>query len=266
MKDVFCPYCSTHLLISQNLEKSSYLKCTGCNKDFQNPLINKLNIQSLKWFHVLIGLGILLSVYYSFIGKGNKNKVYNSELDGSVHQVERYLKKSYLKDPESYEGISWGKVVEIDNSDNGYRYNVTHTYRAKNSFGGYVVESLIFYLDDDGNIIEVSSDENDNSSLEASDLTPNNNLEFDDEVRKMAYIAGKDKILETLIKDGSSEIAFYPYNHNKSRYLGTNRFLVNIYCTYIYDGYNRKKGFQLEMYYYGDNTWKTQLLKQSDID
>ena len=70
----------------------------------------------------------------------------------------------------------------------------------------------------------------------------------------MASIAGKDKILKTLVKDGISNIAFYPYNQNKSRYLGSNRFLVNIYCTYFYDGYIRKKGFQLEMFYYGNNT------------
>lgn len=266
MKDVFCPYCSTHLLISPNLEKSSYLKCTGCNKDFQNPLITKPNTTSIKWSHILIGLGILLIAYYGFIDKGNKNKVYNSEYDGSVHQVEKYLKESYLKDPDSYQSIKWSKVMDMVHSDYGYRYKVMHKYRAKNSFGGYSIESKIFYLDDDGDIVDVSTDDSGNSLLESSKSTPNNSLEFDDEVRKMAYIAGKDKILEALIKDGSSNIAFYPYNPNKSRYLGSNRFLVNIYYTYIYDGYNRKKGVQLEMFYYGNNTWKTNLLKQRNID
>lgn len=116
-----------------------------------------------------------------------------------------------------------------------------------------------------GNIDEKNKIE-DNSFFNKSESSKVNSLEFDDDVRKLAYIAGKDKIFKTLVKDGSYNIAFYPYNPNKSRYLGSNRFLVNIYCTYIYDGYNRKKGFQLEMFYYGNNTWKTQLLKQKNID
>ena len=101
-----------------------------------------------------------------------------------------------------------------------------------------------------------------NISLSEAD----NNLEFNDEVRKLAFIAGRDKIQKSLIKDGSTNIKFYPYNSNKVRYLGKNSFLVNIYCTYNFDGFKRKKGFQLEMFYYGNNTWKTELLKQMDID
>lgn len=75
--------------------------------------------------------------------------VENSFSDNSVRQVEKYL-KSTLKDSDSYEGISWNKVIE---SDNGY--SVRHKYRAKNSLGGYVIEDQIFYLDFKGIVISV---------------------------------------------------------------------------------------------------------------
>lgn len=78
-------------------------------------------------------------------------KVENSPWDGSVYQVKNHLKNN-LKDPDSYEGIEWSTVVETKNG-----YTVRHKYRAKNSFGGYVVENQIFYLDFKGNVISVSS-------------------------------------------------------------------------------------------------------------
>lgn len=77
-------------------------------------------------------------------------EVKNSSLDGSVSQVVKYLKNN-LKDPDSYESIEWGNVTETDNG-----YIVRHKYRAKNSFGGYVIEHLIFHIDWQGNITSVS--------------------------------------------------------------------------------------------------------------
>ena len=79
----------------------------------------------------------------------DKPKIMNSSWDCSVYQVKRYLEKS-LKDPDSYVGIEWGKVQQ-----NGIEYKVYHKYRAKNSFGGYVIESHIFTLDADGNVTNV---------------------------------------------------------------------------------------------------------------
>lgn len=78
-------------------------------------------------------------------------EVKNSSWDGSVSQVVRYLKNN-LKDPSSYESIEWGNVTETDNG-----YVVRHKYRAKNSFGGYVIEHQIFHIDWQGNITDVSS-------------------------------------------------------------------------------------------------------------
>lgn len=78
-------------------------------------------------------------------------EVKNSSLDGSVSQVVKYLKNN-LKDPDSYESIEWGNVTETDNG-----YIVRHKYRAKNSFGGYVIENQIFHIDWQGNITNVTS-------------------------------------------------------------------------------------------------------------
>ncbi len=83
--------------------------------------------------------------------KANRPKIRNSAWDGSVYQVKNYLKKN-LKDPGSYEGIEWSEVYE--NPDGTYA--VRHKYRAKNSFGGMVVENCIFVLDAQGNVISTS--------------------------------------------------------------------------------------------------------------
>jgi len=94
-----------------------------------------------------------ISVYLKFADKSNaeeyKVRVRNSPYDNSVYQVEQYL-KSVLKDPDSYQPISWGNVQEFSDG-----YTVRHTYRAKNSFGGYVVESKTFMLDNSGSVIGV---------------------------------------------------------------------------------------------------------------
>ena len=79
----------------------------------------------------------------------NKPKIENSPWDGSVYQVKNYLNKT-LKDPESYKGIEWGDVAKKEDF-----YFVRHKYRAKNSFGGYVIETNIFKLDDNGVVIGV---------------------------------------------------------------------------------------------------------------
>jgi len=75
--------------------------------------------------------------------------VANDEYDGSVKQVVAYLKEN-LKDPRSYESISWSKVMHKDNY-----YLVRHKYRAKNSLGGYVIENKLFYIDLYGEIYKI---------------------------------------------------------------------------------------------------------------
>lgn len=76
--------------------------------------------------------------------------VMNSPWDGSVSQVEDYL-KSHLNDPDSYQSITWYKVIKKGNGN----FIVLHKYRAKNTFGGYVVKFQKFILNHNGVVIEV---------------------------------------------------------------------------------------------------------------
>ncbi len=77
----------------------------------------------------------------------SREVVENSGWDGSVLQVKSWL-KSNLKDPGSLEFVEWSAVQKT--SDGGFMVRVK--YRAKNSFGGYVVENKIFYLNSNGSI------------------------------------------------------------------------------------------------------------------
>ena len=107
----------------------------------------KFVINVIKWV-----LGIALGLYLISLifspEDSSYGKVQNNGLDSSVWQVERYLKNN-LKDPDSYEAIEWSAVNEMEN---GNGYYVRHKYRAKNSFGGYVIENKVFFLDSDGNV------------------------------------------------------------------------------------------------------------------
>ena len=73
--------------------------------------------------------------------------VYNSSWDASVSQVVDYLNQTLL-DPDSLEFIEWSPVVE---SNDGYQ--VRTKYRAKNTFGGYVIKEQLFTLDKDGQVL-----------------------------------------------------------------------------------------------------------------
>ena len=82
-----------------------------------------------------------------------REKVYNSSWDGSVRQVEEYLDKT-LKDPDSFKAIEWSTVQKTNGNTKGFM--VRCKYRAKNSFGGYVIENKVFYMDEDGNVLYAS--------------------------------------------------------------------------------------------------------------
>lgn len=81
--------------------------------------------------------------------KTPKEIVFNSEWDGSVKQVEDYLKNT-LNDPDSYKSVEWGPVGK---SIAAGQFFVRHKYRAKNGFGGVVTNDQIFTLDSLGTII-----------------------------------------------------------------------------------------------------------------
>lgn len=84
-------------------------------------------------------------------GNPSELRLQNSSWDSSVSVVKDYLKGN-LKDPDSYEGIEWSEVQKLESG----QYMVRHKYRAKNSYGGYVVENQVFFYDETGEIFNVT--------------------------------------------------------------------------------------------------------------
>ena len=71
--------------------------------------------------------------------------------DGSHRGITRYLERN-LKDPDSYEHIET-RVMPVN--DNGLHFLITQ-YRAKNSFGGYVVDTIsAMYRNSDCSVVEI---------------------------------------------------------------------------------------------------------------
>lgn len=100
---------------------------------------------------ICCGLVIIIMIACGYTpSKTYEEPIYNSEYDRSVFEVEQYLKEN-LKDPKSFEAITWGDVQKISPT----KYLVYCKYRAKNSFGGYVVEGKTFYLNSNGQVYDV---------------------------------------------------------------------------------------------------------------
>jgi hypothetical protein len=68
--------------------------------------------------------------------------------------VETYLAEN-LKDPDSYQSIKWGGLITVNAEM--WMYTIDHRYRAKNSFGGYVINQARFFLDSKGTVVKVMS-------------------------------------------------------------------------------------------------------------
>lgn len=99
-------------------------------------------------YFVVGGFVLLLIIGSGGEGSGNTGNVRQSHWDNSVDCVENYLKRS-LRDPDSYESVKWYKVLK--NSDGTYQ--VTHTFRARNGFGGMDVETKTFTIASDGQTV-----------------------------------------------------------------------------------------------------------------
>lgn len=113
-------------------------------------------VKAVFWVVVVFGFAVIGTLLTSSPG-GNtptedkpKEIVHNLSWDGSVLQVESWLKQN-LKDPDSFEAIEWSKVIKNENG-----YFVRCKYRAKNSFGGYAVENKLFMLNSSGEVITVT--------------------------------------------------------------------------------------------------------------
>ncbi len=118
--------------------------------DFYLPMLTFYNIpkSGTQWIKKMVNMSLEIKEDISNNDYSQpKVKISNSPWDGSVYQVKKYLKGN-LKDPDSYEAIEWSSVVE-----QGSNFIVRHKYRAKNSFGGYVIDEYLFTLNSDGEII-----------------------------------------------------------------------------------------------------------------
>jgi len=152
INQAICPSCGINLYIPLDIINERYIQCLTCGRTFRNPLKTN-NGQGLtktkrNWF-IGIAAIFVMWIIVSILQDDDNSPVRNSGYDASVRQVESYLKNN-LKDPKSYESMEWSAVERTGNGG----YKVRHKYRAKNSFGGYVTENKVFYLDANGNVVE----------------------------------------------------------------------------------------------------------------
>lgn len=134
------------LKVKKMLSKNTTKKTTSKEKKVKAKSYDN-SFSQTKFF--LLFFSVIFIIVWLVLPNSNETKeiVRNNSGDSSVYQVVDYLKRN-LKDPDSYQPIEWSKVVKISE----YEYRVRHKYRAKNSFGGYVIEEKIFSLDEKGNI------------------------------------------------------------------------------------------------------------------
>jgi hypothetical protein len=132
--------------------------CPSCKQEkLRKKSADLGHVPILVFSLIIIGIGCFFLFYgdspsgQTPAAKPVSESVINSGWEGSVYQVKQYLKKN-LKDPDSLEYIEWSPVQK---SRDGYI--VRCKYRAKNSFGGYVIENQIFTLDPRGNILSVKN-------------------------------------------------------------------------------------------------------------
>lgn len=71
-----------------------------------------------------------------------------SRADGSVSEAARALRQ-IMKDPSSFEAIRWGPLTRGCGT-----YSVDVTYRARNGFGGFSVETSTVTLDASGRLLD----------------------------------------------------------------------------------------------------------------
>jgi hypothetical protein len=76
----------------------------------------------------------------------------NATVEGAVPQVEDYIKKHILKDSESVEIVHWSKLVERTALDM-LLYQVGVVYKIKKPNGAFRMESKIFDLDKNKNVM-----------------------------------------------------------------------------------------------------------------
>jgi hypothetical protein len=104
---------------------------------------------------LLLALLIIAGAIYLFTGRSdepkNREAVF-SKPDGSVAQVEEYLKANVLENPDSFTPIHWSKLRKADMLGMT-TYKVALVYKAKNSNDEFFMDSKIFELDEKGAVL-----------------------------------------------------------------------------------------------------------------
>ena len=167
---VACPYCGNIEVVPIGEKKH---KCSLCNglyeviyddgtkketKEKSKPTLfqngqqadNKTDIKKaikniLIVAAIIVGIVSLFSIFSSNDSDPMPNRTDSSVMVG----VKSYLRET-LKDPGSYKEIEWSP----SGINSAGQYYIRHKYRAKNSFGGYVVEEKIFYLNQSYKVIQ----------------------------------------------------------------------------------------------------------------
>jgi len=115
-------------------------------------------------FIFLVIMAVLVAVGFNSCGDDSPPKVKTVEdcfsaWDGSYFRLENYV-EDRLKDPDSYEHIktAYGRKVETTyGAEESGTYVVHMQYRAKNSFGGYVIGNASAIITEDCKMLSASS-------------------------------------------------------------------------------------------------------------
>ena len=162
---VICPYCG-HIDIVPIGEKRH--TCSACSSLYEvinndgpkNTIQEKLTSLSdthnthrprkIRFWNILIASVIILGLISLCDKLSNDTDPRPTNRDVSVMiGVKSYLREN-LYDPKSYQEIEWSP----SGINNAGQYYIRHKYRAKNAFGGYIIEEKIFYLDKSFNVIQ----------------------------------------------------------------------------------------------------------------
>jgi len=156
-----CPYCA-----EKDLQVDAVV-CKHCKRDLLPISAESGPTEAPQEIHGGFKLALIIVSLYAMVTvvfapqdtkarqnvttlESTRDAVQSSGWDSSVSQVKSWLKKE-LKEPGSLEFIDWSPVEKTD-----YGYMVRTRYRAKNSFGGYVVENKLFRLSKSGVVISCS--------------------------------------------------------------------------------------------------------------
>jgi DNA-directed RNA polymerase subunit RPC12/RpoP len=167
IKGVPCPYCKKRIDYRSQ-------SCVHCGAELSADDIAKSQKTAGKRFGVIAVIVIALLIYGLIAGnKEDKRKaadpkpkavaaaekstedkaiklpVQNSPWDGSVWQVKAWMKEN-LDDPKSIEYVDWSPLSKSGKGN----WMVRTKFRAKNRLGALVLSNWVFYLDEDGKVLE----------------------------------------------------------------------------------------------------------------